>query len=109
MIKERQLAERITQERKTQRINGHKYLNHETLKLLQSSEQQIKATKYELIYKETLRKLNRLCVEEIYGKKTKSGQKKSMMRTDKIMEEVKKMLSDVTKLKEEEQQIKSEE
>lgn len=50
-----------------------------------------------------MRKLNRLCIEEIYGKKSKTGgnDKNSAIRTDKIMEEVKKMLSDVTKLKEE--------
>lgn len=108
MIKEKELVQRLDSERRTERVQGHKYLSADTLRIVQANEH-TKATKYEIIYQETIRKLNRLCVEEIYGKGNRSVRRSSVMRSDKIMKEVKNMLSDVTKLKEESDKIKTEE
>jgi hypothetical protein len=46
----------------------HKYLNDDILKLAESELPKTKATKYEVIYQETLKKLNKFCINEIYKK-----------------------------------------
>lgn len=94
--------------------SGHKYMNHDVLRIMQNSEQ-VKSTTNELIYQETLRKLNRFCIQEIHGKKPKNEQSgrdrqaSTSEQVSKFMHEIKRMLSDTSKLKNKEEQIKSEE
>lgn len=103
MIKEQELLEKIKKQNGRERLNNHKYLNEDTLKLV-SENHNVKATKYEIIYQETIKKLNRLCVEEIYGK---NKLKSNPIKEDGIIEQVHKAISESIKLKEKQEQIKT--
>lgn len=46
----------------------HKYLNNDVLELGKKQLNCSKETRYEIIYKETLKKLNKMCINEIYHK-----------------------------------------
>ena len=50
MIKEQEIFEKLKKEKTLTRNGNHKYLNSETIRLVEENHN-IKATKYEIIYK----------------------------------------------------------
>ena len=101
MIKEGQILEALKQhEEGSFRAEGHRYITEDVLNMARNQLPAVKTTKYEIIYKETMRKMNEFTMAEIYRKPSKKERKNSKrysMNTLKLLDLFETRLQDSIK------------
>lgn len=76
MIKEGDILKQLKVENNLYYSNKkYKYINEDVLKMAEAEFPKTKSTQYEIIYKETSKKLNKYCIDEIYKKNNHKKQK----------------------------------
>lgn len=92
MIKEGEILKQLKMNHNLLYSNmKHRYIDEEVLKMAEVEFPKTKSTQYEIIYKETSKKLNKYCINEIYKKNHHKKQKaiidarKESMNTLKIL------------------------
>ena len=106
-IIESQLIKKMQTERNGNLGDLRRFINEDTMRMIEKENSKIKATKQELIYKEASRKIHQICADNIHGRRLKN--KKSSRNTLQMEKEFTAMLNDSLSFNKVEENIKNQE